>query len=150
MEKNLFLLFMLPLLISISLLAQEAANDDKKTGDLTVEITGFENDKGKVKITLVNSKENYSKKENHFRKASTGIENKKAVWVFENIPFGEYAVKSFHDENDNKKLDKSFIGIPKEKYGFSNNARGKFGPPDYKDAKFIFDSTTVSIELKVK
>lgn len=150
MEKNLFLLFMLPLLISISLLAQEAANDDKKTGNLTVEITGFENDKGKVKITLVNSKENYSKKENPFRKASTGIENKKAVWVFENIPFGEYAVKSFHDENDNKKLDKSFIGIPKEKYGFSNNARGSFGPPDYKDAKFIFDSTTVSIELKVK
>ena len=150
MEKNLFLLFMLPLLISISLLAQEAANDDTKTGDLTVEITGFENDKGKVKITLVNSKENYSKKENHFLKASAGIENKKAVWVFENIPFGEYAVKSFHDENDNKKLDKSFIGIPKEKYGFSNNARGSFGPPDYKDAKFILHSTTVSIEIKVK
>ena len=28
-------------------------------------------------------------------------------------------------------LDKNTFGAPKEAYGFSNNARGTFGAPDY-------------------
>jgi uncharacterized protein (DUF2141 family) len=46
---------------------------------------------------------------------------------------GSYAVAAYHDENNNDKLDKAFTGIPNEKYGFSNNVRGIFGPPDLSD-----------------
>ena len=45
------------------------------------------------------------------------------------LPKGNYAIAAFHDENSNKKLDRNFAGLPKEKYGFSNNVRGTFGPP---------------------
>jgi uncharacterized protein (DUF2141 family) len=58
---------------------------------------------------------------------------------------GKYAFKYFHDENNNnKKMDTNVIGIPKEGYGFSNNAKGRFGPPDFKDTIFeIKNDTTI-------
>ena len=45
------------------------------------------------------------------------------------IPDGEYAIAFFIDANGNKKLDKNFLGIPKEQYGFSNNAMGTLSAP---------------------
>ena len=68
--------------------------------------------------------------------------------TFENIPEGTYAVSIFHDENNNDKLDSNFIGIPKEDYGCSNNAKGFMGPPKWKDAKFELNSDkTITITL---
>ena len=52
---------------------------------------------------------------------------------------GRYAVGIFHDANLNNRLDNYFFGVPKEQYGFSNNARGFMGPPS-------FDSAAVNVE----
>jgi uncharacterized protein (DUF2141 family) len=41
------------------------------------------------------------------------------------VPHGEYAIAVFVDVNGNGKMDKNFLGIPKEQYGFSNNVMGK-------------------------
>ncbi len=46
-------------------------------------------------------------------------------------------------------MDKNFLGIPKEKYGFSNNAKGKLGPPDYEDAKFIINAELKNMEIRI-
>jgi uncharacterized protein (DUF2141 family) len=51
--------------------------------------------------------------------------------------------------NDNGKLDKNFIGIPKEPYGFSNDKAGSFGPPDFEDILVeVNEDTTISIKIK--
>jgi uncharacterized protein (DUF2141 family) len=55
----------------------------------------------------------------------------------------------FVDANKNLKIDKNFLGIPKEQYGFSNNAMGKLSAPSYEQAKFLVQGTTVqNIKLK--
>jgi uncharacterized protein (DUF2141 family) len=41
-----------------------------------------------------------------------------------------------HDSNSNQKLDTNWIGIPKEGYGFSNNAKATLGPPSFDQVKF--------------
>lgn len=51
------------------------------------------------------------------------------------FPAGEYAVSPYQDVSSNGKLDRYFIGKPKEPYGFSTNVK-PFGPPSYKDCKF--------------
>ena len=56
------------------------------------------------------------------------------------IPAGTYAVGYYVDVNENEKLDTNFFGIPKEEYGFSNNVRGKFGPPTFESASFTLDA----------
>jgi uncharacterized protein (DUF2141 family) len=54
--------------------------------------------------------------------------------VVKGVPAGTFAVLAYQDENDNNELDRNLIGIPKEAYGFSRDARGKFGPPSFEDA----------------
>ena len=66
------------------------------------------------------------------------------------LPCGEYAVTLFVDFNGNKKLDKNFLGIPKEQYGFSNNVMGKMSPPTFDQAKFVITgATTQNIKLRI-
>lgn len=43
--------------------------------------------------------------------------------TFGAVPPGTYAVKMFQDANTNEKFDFNWLGIPAERYGFSNNAR---------------------------
>ena len=65
------------------------------------------------------------------------------------IPDGEYAIAFFIDANGNKKLDKNFLGIPKEQFGFSNNAMGTLSAPSFEQAKFrVAGNTVQNIKLK--
>ncbi len=122
---------------------------DSQTGNLTVVFRNFDSNLGAVKIALHNSKAGYQES-NPFRRGISKIKELKASYVFEDIPFGEYAVKCYHDENMNDELDTNLLGIPSEAYGFSNNARGSFGPPDYNEAKFKFDHNDQEISIKVE
>lgn len=63
----------------------------------------------------------------------TGSEPKQSIRI-ENLDPGRYAVIAFHDANANGRLDKNFWGVPKEPYGFSNDAQGFLGPPRFEDA----------------
>lgn len=79
------------------------------------------------------------------------IVDRSAVIIFKSIPPGNYAIAVLHDENNNQKMDKNILGIPKEGYGFSNNATGAFGPPAYNKAKFNHSSSSqTSIEIKAR
>ena len=122
-----------------------------QSANLTVVATGFDNDKGVLRIALYNSSRGYSRKDatGAFMAVETGISGKKAMFVFENIPSGTYAIKAYHDENGNGRLD-TFLGIPTEKYAFSNKLRGRFGVPPYEKAKFNLDSEHLVVELELK
>jgi uncharacterized protein (DUF2141 family) len=53
---------------------------------------------------------------------------------------GRYAVSAYHDANQNGKLDRNLVGLPTEGYGFSRDARIRFGPPSFDDAAFDISS----------
>jgi len=59
------------------------------------------------------------------------------------------AIKLFHDENSNQKLDIGWTG-PEERYGFSNSARGLMGPPDYEKARFQLPASEQTVEIAAK
>jgi uncharacterized protein (DUF2141 family) len=47
-------------------------------------------------------------------------------------------------------MDKNFLGIPKEQYGFSNNVMGKMAAPSFEMAKFsVTGPTTQNIKLRI-
>jgi len=50
---------------------------------------------------------------------------------FADIPAGIYAVQAFQDRNGDGKLNRTFIGIPREPIGFSRNPRLRYGPPSF-------------------
>ena len=130
--------------------SQERTGNGTKTGTLVVLIDGFENDRGDARAGLCNSPEEYKSERETFRQTVLPVRSGKVEWVLKDLPWGEYAVKVHHDKNANGILDKNAVGIVKEAYGFSNNARGFFGPPDYEAAAFKFDQAAMTIRITVK
>lgn len=70
-----------------------------------------------------------------------------ATYIFD-LPEGVYAIGIFVDVNRNNRMDRNFIGIPKEQYGFSNDARGRFGPPSFAEASFTV-SGDMALEINL-
>ena len=145
--KKLSLFLIMIFLVSNNLLLAQNRPSTQKVGNLTVIISGLKNNKGDVQIGLFNSKESYNGKEKKFKGAIIKVENKKVKWEVKNIPFGEYAIKAFHDEDSDDKIDTNFMGIPTESYGFSNNVKGLFGPPSFDKAKFHFNSDSMKTQI---
>ena len=75
------------------------------------------------------------------------VEAGSVTYRYEVAP-GTYAIGIFHDVNLNNRLDNYFFGVPKEQYGFSNDARGFMGPPSFNDAAFsVKGRTEIAITL---
>ena len=119
-------------------------------GTLTVLPVGLEGSRGSLLVRLSNTAADFEGEGEAFRSAEVKLVDGKAAAVFENIPFGDYALKVFHDENDNQKLDTNFIGMPKEKYGFSNDAMGRFGPPSFEQARFRLEESAITLRVEMK
>lgn len=122
--------FIILIFLSGSLMAQS-------THDLTIKVNGYRHLNGTVFIALYNSEENYMKVEKASYKAIFQPRALTDTYIFHDLPDAVYAATLFYDENANGKLDTNVFGIPKEKNGFSNNAKGMFGPAKFDKAKFV-------------
>lgn len=120
------------------------------TCNLVLHIDGFRNQKGDVGLSVFNSPdgwpENNDKAFLHGPHPITGTTTTISVQV----PSGRYAVAILHDENSNHKMDRNFIGIPKEGFGFSNNPHAFLTPPSFNTAAIAVacPATEISIHLK--
>jgi uncharacterized protein (DUF2141 family) len=122
------------------------------TATLTVHITGARNAKGKIRVALFRGAEGFpndASRAIHTQAADIDTQTSSAQVVFTDLPAGVYAVSVFHDENMNQKLDKNFVGVPKEGYGASNNPKKKMGPPSFEETKFQLSGTEQSLEIKL-
>jgi uncharacterized protein (DUF2141 family) len=126
------------------------AQEVPETGNLRVIVSGLKSDKGNVKIGLFNSAGSYQGKSPKWRGSSLPITDRRVEWLIEGVPFGEYAVKLFHDEDQDDRVDRNFIGMPSEDIGFSNNARiGLGGAPGFNRAKFHLESPEMTIVIEL-
>ena len=112
---------------------------------LDVEVTNYDqNSSSKIWVSVF---EENGFLEKSIQTKSTLAIGQKVVITFD-LPPGKYAVSSYHDINQNNKLDRYFIGKPKEPYGFSNNVR-PLGPPDFEDCQFILNNSQKTLSIKL-
>lgn len=62
---------------------------------------------------------------------------------------GTYSIALYHDENNNKKFDRNFIGIPREGFGFSNNPPFRLGLPDADEVRFRVGQWATRLRISV-
>ncbi|MCO5252040.1 MAG: DUF2141 domain-containing protein [Candidatus Kapabacteria bacterium] len=127
--------------------------DSPKTGTIIVEVEGFGNEKGIVFSHLYSEHlaEYFpTKSSNALHKRIVKVENLRATIVYENIPYGTYALTVHHDEDENKRMNRNFIGYPKEGFGLSNNPTIFLSVPDFDDCKFELRKDTVVVKIKLK
>lgn len=121
------------------------------TGKLKIEIIEIRNRKGKVLVNLFDKAKGFPTNfQFALRTAELEIPESKKVFVeFDNLPYGDYAVSVLHDENNNKKMDYTLIGLPKEGYCFSNNYRPKIKNPSFRQAGFFLERPLKTLQLKM-
>lgn len=128
--------------------AQEISYPEKKNStQFELIIQGIDKIEGEIRIAVFDSKKKYTKDPIHA--IVLPVDSTTMVWK-QNMPFGEYAIAVYHDKNKNGKIDTNLLGIPKEDYGFSNNARGRFGPASWNDSKFKIEKKIYSTEINIK
>jgi uncharacterized protein (DUF2141 family) len=108
-------------------------------GDLTIEISSITPNRGKVYVAVYDVPETFPVSGRQRVGEVVTPDDSHLTLHFKDLPPGRYAAVAFQDLNGNGKLDKNFLGVPKEPYGFSNNARGTAGPPPFSEAAVTLD-----------
>jgi len=121
------------------------------TTDLTVTITNLKSETGVVRLAIFDKASAFpDNADKAYDKAIAEVKNGKATVVFKNIPHGKYAISAFHDANNDGVINKNAFGIPKEGYGFSNDAMGSFGPPSFAAASFEVNENKNTHSFKLR
>jgi uncharacterized protein (DUF2141 family) len=65
------------------------------------------------------------------------------------LEYGQYAFALFQDMDNDGKISRNFLGIPKDPYGFSNNFKPRLKAPSFNDCCFDYseDENTQHIEM---
>lgn len=63
---------------------------------------------------------------------------------------GQYAVVVYHDENDNHKFDRNWIGLPTEGFGVSNDPILFLALPSFEEATFDVDGDLTNVEVEIQ
>lgn len=120
-----------------------ATTTPKTTDNLLVEIKNINFDKGGTMCIELCDAQNKTVK-----LLRQPVKLKENIFFFTDLPFGKYAIRAFHDANNNGKLDTGFFGQPVEGWGVSNDARGFMSAPPLN--KMLFDhnaETKISFKL---
>ena len=138
MKEIIYILFVITIISSNKVFSQEENSiyyitDLRGDISLEMEINNLQSNNGPLYIRILDENEN------PVIVGTSPVINYSARISFDSISPGKYAIQFFHDENENQKIDFSLIGIPKEKFGSSNNVKPILGPPKFE--KMLFSLT---------
>ena len=128
-NKQLFLATITSLLLTTTAFA----------GTVEFNISGVNDDSSKLYVQIFKGEENYQNGNAESATITTSKDGKASI-IFSNLDKGDYALRFFHDQNNNGKLEMNLFGMPVEGYGFSNNAQPNFGPVSYQQIRFSVDA----------
>lgn len=118
---------------------------------LTVEISNIRNNKGKIILSVFIDNDSFRKEEalfsNNYYKGD--LKTDKMICK---IPLkqGPYGITILDDENSDGEMEFSFIGIPKEGYGFSNFYHKGITKPQFEDFDFLIREKDKIVQVELK
>ena len=131
----------LALLLAVAPLPSSAATVD-------VHVTNIGAGKGTISVAVCD-RERFLKQCAYYASVPAQVNAAgETVVTVQGVPPGTWAVLAYQDENANGELDR-LLGIPRENYGFSRDARGSFGPPGFEDAALPVKEPATSVTVKL-
>jgi len=116
---------------------------------IIIKVAGLHSGKGQVRIAVFNSSETWLG-EHPLYSSTIKVDSQSVTWKLDDVPYGDYGIAAFHDENSNGKMDKNLVGVPKEPYGFSNNLTVILRAPKWERAKIPIRNPTTEISIEIK
>lgn len=118
-------------------------------GDVTVEVSGVASTEGSILCALHPEGSDFPGNGPGVATTSAPADPQGAVCRFADVAPGPYAVAVFHDVNGNQELDTNFLGIPKEDWAVSNDARPAVGAPRFRDAAVSIPAAGGTIRIRL-
>lgn len=118
----------------------------------TALVHGFRNLKGQLLLAIFRTEDGFPNDVDHalFYKAYP-IEDEVVRVRLPRLEAGTYAVAVHHDEDGDFAMKKGLFGIPREGFGTSRDARVRFGPPKFEDARFeLSRGQQVLLKIRVR
>jgi uncharacterized protein (DUF2141 family) len=120
-------------------------------GEINLHIHKAKSNKGVVRVLIFDSERGYpDKPELAIKSISAPVFEQKSYIKITDLKPGKYSIAVFHDEDENGKINTNPFGYPIEKYGFSNNAKGYFGPPDFTKTTFELKNERKAILINLR
>lgn len=111
--------------------------------ELTLNIAGISGNEGRIMIAVLASEAAFDGDEPAAAQVIVPAREPEISLSTDALAPGHYAIRVMHDRNGNGDLDTNLVGMPTEPWGFSNDARGSFGPPSWRAASFELQDGTV-------
>jgi uncharacterized protein (DUF2141 family) len=117
-------------------------------GSIDAQITRLRNDHGQVICTLYTPSDRFPEHSHKGMTIAVPIHGNRATCRFNNVPYGDYAIVAFHDENHDGEFNQNVLGMPKEGFGFSKDP-STLKKPVFNDAKFTVDQPVVNLTIRL-
>ncbi len=129
-----------------------AASGDSPDPTVHADITGIRGEGGHIACAFFRSADDFPVASPRSRAVivTAPIHDGGARCVFRDVRPGTYAIAAIHDENRNGDLDRNWLGIPTEGYGFSENASAILGAPSFHVASFAFEGGELFLTIRLQ
>lgn len=126
--------------------------------ELTLELSGIKNKQGSILVYIHDNQDSYYSDDNIYTDSISFFRMKKIkavsstmTIVFDDIPAGRYAITSYHDEDDDGRLDRMFIptGMPSEPYGSTNGSVALLSKGSFEEALIEVKGPKTSVAIKL-
>ncbi len=142
-------------LLAVAPIAAQANRTDVGSGAMRsaieVDLTALRSSQGTVIACLTADPERFPKcrddgQSRRMIRPANGVQR----LVFDDVTPGRYAIAVLHDENGNGKADRAMTMIPREGFGFSNDAKVRLGPPKFDDAAFRVEGRDRHLKIRMR
>ena len=117
---------------------------------LVVRVTGVANTKGNLTITVYpDDADRFLAKGGKLLRARVPVVVPLTESCFALPAAGSYAIAVYHDANGDHDFNRTFVGMPAEGYGFSNNPVTKLGLPGFKEVRFAAKAGDNPVYIKL-
>lgn len=120
------------------------------TDTVEVNITNIKEAKGTIRAAVFANAEDFDQEKNAVYDEVIPLSS--TATIRRRIPLNgrsTYGLAVYHDINNNGKLDRNGLGIPKEPYAFSNNPSAKWQAPTFSEIAFVPNEVNGSLSLKL-
>jgi uncharacterized protein (DUF2141 family) len=135
--------------IAAILLALPLAAANAPSTTLQIDVIGLRNSRGFIHACLTAKPAHFPDCQSDPAGLTASVPSNAREVVFRNVPPGRYALAVFHDANANRRLD-TFMGIPREGFGFSRNPVIRFGAPRFNQVDIDLAAGFVRTSVKLQ
>lgn len=116
--------------------------------NLTVKVTNLGNTSGALEIGLYDKGDHFPSPGKQWKMARPTVNGNSVTYHFNDLPAGDYAIATYHDENGDGKCNKNMFGVPTEAYAFSNDIRPFLSAPDFSTCRFwVTENKILNIKM---